>query len=159
MSEETKAAKSYVDGVVHITSADGDVEYSTTDGGTEQMFIPCQLPTGEVETVILFMSEKAMPYTADKIAALGYNGKGKVGPQINGAKCRLAISFEMWEGKERKRVDLVKQGGGGLKAKNPATQSQAAQMQSKLERAVASLGDFPAAPIAAAAPSVPPKLF
>lgn len=154
MSEEQAKPKQYMDAV-----CTGDVEFSTTDSGTEQVFINVALPTGEIETVILFLSEKALPYTQEKLHALGWSGKGAIGPQIKDKPCRIAISFETWEGKERKRVDLVKSGGGsGLKAKNPATESAAAVMLRKLEAAAASAGDFPP-PLAAAAAPPKPRLF
>ena len=133
----------------------GDAEFSKTDTGTPQLFVKCEVPNEGIKTVILFMSDAAMPYTQEKLRNVGWSGKGPIGPQIKGNTCDLCDYEEEYQGEWRGKTDFAPSGTGGLKAKNPATATEAADMLSKLEIAAATNESFPAP--AAAEASAPAK--
>lgn len=134
----------------------GDADFSKTDTGTPQVFVKVEVPGEGIKTVILFMSDAAMPYTQEKLRAVGWSGKGPIGAQIKGNTCELCDYEEEYQGEWRSKVDFAPSNGGGLKAKNPATESEAADMLAKLEIAAATNDGFVAPVAAPAAPTRKP---
>jgi hypothetical protein len=130
----------------------GDAEFSKTDNGTAQVFVKAEVPGEGLKTVILFMSDAAMPYTQEKLRAVGWSGKGPIGPQIKGNTCELCLYEEEYQGEWKAKADFAQSGNGGLKAKNPATASEEADMLAKLEIAAATNESF-VPPSATAAPA------
>lgn len=85
------------------------------EGKSMAIVIEAQTEDGETGTAYLYCSDKAWPYTEEKLSALGWdpaqngyrfeelNGDGS--PLI-GAPCRMRMKLEMYEGKEQRKYDI-----------------------------------------------------
>lgn len=76
-------------------------------------------PIGEVtRTVRLYLSEKALPYTKEKLERLqpATTPSGTYdwdNPSFANPDCRIAVRYEEYNGEYQEKVDLVGQPGGG----------------------------------------------
>lgn len=90
-------------------------DLDTTKNGDDVMLVHLELiDAGEQVTVKLFQSDKAKPYSDQKLIALGWKGKGHPLDGLDN-EVDVRISEETYEGKTRQKADII--AGGALKVK------------------------------------------
>lgn len=113
-------ADGYYDGKIVATGFSGGDE-----GKAEAIVIESEITeTGDRFRSYLYCSERAWPYTEEKLAKLGWDAtahgfrfeelNGDDSPLI-GAPCTVRLKSEEYDGKMRQKADVFAPGGGGVK--------------------------------------------
>jgi len=98
-----------------------EVQFGETESGKPQMILLADVPDLGTFSVPLFFSAEAAPYSIPKLRAAGWTGKDLSDLTGLGTKdVLITIKKEMFEGKERLKVDLA--GGGGFSPAKPLDQ-------------------------------------
>src|SRR6185437_8523035 len=92
----------------------GSEQYGLTKNGHDQIAIDLAFSgIDETGTTFLPFSEAAAPYSVERLRALGWQGddlSNLVGIDAN--EVDVLVKYEMWDGKERMKIDVVTGGGG-----------------------------------------------
>lgn len=118
-----------------------------TPNGTEQIVLELELVVpmaGDVEerkrvSTFLYFSEKAAPYSIERLQALGWTGDD-VGQPLVGIdrnEVDVSVSYETFEGKERMRVDILT-GGGRVQLKHQMNDAERRQFGARFKSLVKS---------------------
>ena len=98
----------------------GSEQYGTTDKGTDQIVLDLHLTTlDRTVSTVLFFSDKAYPYSIERLQACGWTGEdvtNLVGIDAN--EVTAEIRYEVYEGKDRMKVNIAT-GGGRIKLDAP----------------------------------------
>ena len=132
-------ADGYYDGTVVATGVvDGDAEKGTADS----ISVEVELTTGTHVTSFFSCSDRAWPYTEEKLTKLGWDAtargfrfeelNGDSSPLI-GVPCRVRLKTEEYMGKTRQKADVFPPGGGGVKTREPG---EAASFADRLRRRI-----------------------
>lgn len=136
--------KAYANGKTTAATMD---ESST---GKPRITVSVKLETGEDARVYLYLSPDAAKYSYEKLARLGYSGKGDPCTQVVGKDCRLSIKTELYQDKEQVKYDFVRNDF----VQKEVTGDTKSAMIAALEAAAKDAGSFPPAEA-----SKPPKLM
>lgn len=98
----------------------GSEQYAVSNNGTDQIAVDVFVP--ELErglTTFLFFSDAAAPFAIERLRALGWQGTDLLNLSgIDQKDVSVQIKYEVFDGKERMKVDIVT-GGGRIKLDNP----------------------------------------
>jgi hypothetical protein len=110
----------------------GSEQYSDEEGKTPTLAVDLHLASiNKTVTTFLYFSDKAMPYSKERLEALGVTSMEEVAdPTVETGsrlKCHgidknevdVEVTYEFYEGKERMRVQILT--GGGRVVLKPAT--------------------------------------
>ena len=129
----------------------GSAQYGITRNGTDQIVIDVLLSDlRRTLSIVLFFSEKAAPYSLEKLRACGWQGDdvaNLIGIDAN--EILVSVAYETYEGKERMKTDILT-GGGRITLDSPM---DAAAKRGFAARMKASAKSVPAT---SAAPKPPP---
>ena len=98
----------------------GSEQYGFTKKGDEQIVLDLSIPSLERQvSTVLFFSDKAYTYSLERLRACGWTGDDVtqlVGIDAN--EITVEITYEVYEGKERMKVNIAT-GGGRIKLETP----------------------------------------
>lgn len=130
----------------------GSQQYAVNQkNGNEQIAIDVHVPELERDfTTFLHFSDAAAPYAVERLRACGWKGDDLSDLSgIDSNDVEVQIKYEVFEGKERMKVDIVTGGGGRVKLENQMDEKQkrafAARMKSFLKSGGSSTPRHPAA--------------
>ena len=141
----------------------GSEQYGATKNGTEQIIIDLDLPSiGRQLSTVLFFSDKAAPYSLERLRACGWHGDDVT--QLAGIDANavpVAVRYEMYDGKEQMKVEIIT-GGGRIKLETPMDAAAKRAFGASIKALIRS-GAAPAGTRAAARPApkgnAPPEDF
>lgn len=91
----------------------GSEDFGKSSNGNDQVTITLALEDGQRVTVYLSFTEKAKPYSMERLYALGWQpGSDESLPGIDRNEVDVDITYEMYNGKESMKVNIVTTGGG-----------------------------------------------
>lgn len=122
-------------GVYKGRGVEGSAQHGHSKQGTEQVAIDIDLPeAGRQVTTFLFFSDNAAPYALERLRALGWDGSDDDRfPGISLNEVDVQIKYEMYEGKEQMKVDIVT-GGGRVVLKNTMSDQEKRGFMSRISR-------------------------
>lgn len=119
----------------------GKTFYDETEKGQMRVVVNLALRTdddplvGDV-AVFLYFSEKAKPYSVQKLQALGFNGNwDTLETQSLDNDVDVAVTYETYEGKERIKAD-IRAGGGGFVPRSQMDGARKRQFLAELKAAL-----------------------
>lgn len=106
-----------------------------TKNGIEQVAVDLELlELGRMVTTFLFFSDAAAPYAIERLYALGWDGSDDPSfPGIDRNEVEVDIKYELYEGKEQMKVDIVT-GGGRVVLQNKMTDQQERGFMSRIAK-------------------------
>lgn len=92
----------------------GSEDFGKSSNGNDQVAITLALSeTGQRVTAYLSFTEKAKPYSMERLYALGWTpGSDESLPGIDRNEVDVDITYEMYNGKEQMKVNIATAGGG-----------------------------------------------
>lgn len=97
----------------------GSEQYGTTSNGNDQIVVDLALiDIGEQVSTFLVFSEKAAPYSVERLRALGWKGTDL--SQLSGIdsqEVEVEVRYEQYQGDEKMKVE-IRTGGGRVALKN-----------------------------------------
>lgn len=134
----------------------GSEQYATNPkNGNEQIAVDFDIPSlSRALTVFFYFSENASQYAVEKLRACGWTGDN-IGSLtgIDANEVDISIKYEVYEGKERMKVD-VSTGGGRVKLENQMDEKAKRAFAARMKSFVAGSAK-PAAPVQRPATSKP----
>lgn len=96
----------------------GSEQYGTTSNGNDQIVVLLDLPDiGEQVSTFLVFSEKAAPYSIERLRALGWGGADLSDlAGLGEAEVEVSVAYETYQGEEKMKVQVLT--GGGVTLKN-----------------------------------------
>lgn len=121
MSEQVKAG--FYKGCRGILGSEQYGRSGQSGQGSEQIALDVNIPELERNfTTFLSFSDKAAPYSIERLRALGWTGDDISDLRgIDQNDVDVQIKYEMFEGKEQMRVQIATGGGGRIELKNVMT--------------------------------------
>ncbi len=97
----------------------GSEQYGQTSNGNDQIVIDLDLfELGEKVSTFLVFTDKAAQYSLDRLRACGWTGDDLSNLSgIDANEVDVSVKYEMWEGQERMKVQILT-GGGAVKLKD-----------------------------------------
>lgn len=134
----------------------GSEVFGKSSTGNDQVQVSLALSeTGQRVTTFLSFSEKAKPYSMERLYALGWQpGSEESLPGIDRNEVEIDIKYEMYNGKESMKVDIVT-GGAGIPEENRFAPKEKKSFLQSLNRDAAPAFNHGAS--AAAAPAAKPS--
>ena len=127
----------------------GSEQYATNpNNGNDQIAIDVEIPSlNRAFTTFLYFSDAAAPYAIDRLRACGWQGDDLSNlAGIDANEVDVQIKYEVFDGKERMKIDIAT-GGGRVKLENVMTPQQrkafAARMKPALKGAAATTQSLP----------------
>jgi hypothetical protein len=101
----------------------GSEQYGHTSNGTEQIAVDIDAPTFNRRfTTFLYFSDAAAPYAIEKLRACGWTGSDLGNLYgIDANEIDFSVKYEVFEGKERMKVDIAT-GGGRITLEKPMSE-------------------------------------
>jgi hypothetical protein len=127
-------------------------ELDVTENGNDVVIVHLQLDNGASVSSFLHFSEKAAPYSIEKLRALGWPGGDSLANLPDEAT--VQVKYETYQGTERMKVEI--QGRGRVAAKNPPTEAHKREFLKRLSRDMNG-GAPPAKPAPASRGGYPPS--
>lgn len=100
-------------GTYRAKAIEGSEQYGTTSNGNDQIVVDLDiLDLGENLSTFLVFSEKAAPYSIDRLRALGWTGNDLSDLQgISTNEVEVAVKYEPYQGEEKMKVEILLGGG------------------------------------------------
>jgi len=137
---------------------EGSVQMGHTKTGTEQMGIDLELSTGDIVTTVLYFSDKAAPYSIERLKALGVTSLDDPKfPGISTNEVEAIVKYETYEGKENMKVEILGNGGGRFQFNDKMPEVQQRTFMARLKQLDKANGSFPGG-AAGSAPSGPVRI-
>jgi hypothetical protein len=96
----------------------GTEQYGTTSNGNDQIVVDLDLfDIGEKVSTFLVFSDAAAPYSMERLRALGWAGTDLTNlTGIDKSEVQVEVKYEMYQGEEKMKVQILT--GGGVVLKN-----------------------------------------
>ncbi len=126
----------------------GSEQFGKSSTGNDQVAVTLALSeTGQRVTAFLSFSEKAKPYSMERLYALGWTpGSDESLPGIDRNEVDVDITHEMYNGKEQMKVNIVTVGGGISEENRFAPKEKKSFLQSLNREAAPTFNHGAAAP-------------
>jgi hypothetical protein len=111
-------------------------ELDKSDKGDDVVVVMLEIQIGEgtMNAITrLYFSEKAAPYSLERLRALGWPGGTTFEKLPNVVD--VTVKHEMYEGKPQTKVDILT-GGGGIKPKNPPSPAEEREFFQRINKAM-----------------------
>lgn len=97
----------------------GTEQYGTTTNGNDQIVLDLDLfDIGEKVSTFLVFSDKSAPYSIERLRALGWSGNDLADLKgIDANEVSVEVKYEMYNGEEKMKVQILTGGGVVLKDK------------------------------------------
>ena len=114
---------------------EGSVQIGRTSTGTEQIGIDMELETGDTVTTVLYFSDKAAPYSLERLKALGCTSLDDPAfPGISTNEVEAIVKHEEYQGKMNMKVEILTGGGGRFKFNDAMPETQARSFLARLKQ-------------------------
>jgi hypothetical protein len=122
-------------GIYKARGVEGSAQHGHSKNGTEQVTIDLELPAlGKMLSTFLYFSDDAAPYALERLRALGWEGGDDPSfPGISRNEVDVQVKYEMYEGAEKLKVDIVT-GGGRVVMKNTMNDQQKRGFMSRISK-------------------------
>lgn len=100
-------------GIYKAKGVAGSQQFTTSKNGTDTMAIDLEIPAlaRRLQTFV-YLSPKAIQFAVERLRALGWDGSSIVDANgIDKNEVNVSIAYEMYDGKERMKVEIMTGGG------------------------------------------------